>query len=50
MRYYLDQTVPEIAQILDIPEGTVKSTLSRALVRLRQLLEPNHVSLTHGGV
>jgi len=38
LRYYLDHTVPEIARIVGIPTGTVKSRLHRALARLAELL------------
>lgn len=34
-RYFLDLTEAEMAEVLDLPRGTVKSRLSRALVRLR---------------
>ncbi len=34
LRYYSDLTVPEIAAAVSVPEGTVKSRLSRALDRL----------------
>lgn len=38
--YYAgDHTVAEVASILGIPEGTVRSDLSRARVRLRERLE-----------
>jgi RNA polymerase sigma-70 factor (ECF subfamily) len=39
-RYLLQLSVEETAAALGIPEGTVKSRLSRALSRLRELLEP----------
>ena len=39
-RYLLELSVEETATALGIPEGTVKSRLARALVRLRELLEP----------
>ncbi len=39
LRYFLDLSVAETATVLDLPEGTVKSRLSRALGRLRQRLE-----------
>lgn len=34
-RYYLDWSVPQIANGLDIPVGTVKSRLHRAIARLQ---------------
>lgn len=37
-RYFEGLTVPEIAQVLAIPEGSVKSRLSRAMQRIRSLL------------
>lgn len=37
-RYFEDLTVPEIAQVLEIPEGSVKSRLTRAKQRIRSLL------------
>ncbi len=38
LRHLLDYTPPEIAEILDIPVGTVNSRLGRALAELRELL------------
>ena len=35
LRYYCDQSEQETAQTLGVPVGTVKSTCSRALARLR---------------
>ena len=37
-RYYLDWSTSEVAEALEIPEGTVKSCLSRALQRLAREL------------
>lgn len=37
--YYNELTVKEIAQIINIPEGTVKSRLSRAREKLYQILK-----------
>lgn len=41
-RYLLQLSVDETAAALGLAEGTVKSRLSRALARLRQLMEPVH--------
>lgn len=41
LRYSEDFSIPEIAQVLVIPEGTVKSRLHRIVNELRQILERN---------
>lgn len=38
LRFYLDLPVPAVARALGVPEGTVKSTTSRALARLNDIL------------
>jgi RNA polymerase sigma factor (sigma-70 family) len=38
LRFYEDLSVPQIAEVLDLRQGTVKSTLHRALARLRKEL------------
>jgi RNA polymerase sigma-70 factor (ECF subfamily) len=38
LRHLLDYTPPEIAEILEVPEGTVNSRLARALAELRERL------------
>lgn len=39
LRYGEDLTQPAIAQLLDMPEGTVKVHLHRARAKLRRALE-----------
>jgi RNA polymerase sigma-70 factor, ECF subfamily len=43
LHYWLDYTTPEIAEILDVPLGTVNSRLARALHDLRLHLEAPNV-------
>jgi RNA polymerase sigma-70 factor (ECF subfamily) len=43
LRYFSDLTVPEIAAVMGKPEGTIKSRLSRALVRLNEILRKDEV-------
>jgi RNA polymerase sigma factor (sigma-70 family) len=39
LRFYQDLTVPQIAEELGVPEGTVKSQLSRGLATMRTRLD-----------
>lgn len=43
LHYWLDYTTPEIAEVLDVPLGTVNSRLARALGDLRRQLEARNV-------
>jgi RNA polymerase sigma-70 factor (ECF subfamily) len=40
LRHYEDMKLAKIAEILEIPEGTVNSRMAEALTRLSRLLEP----------
>lgn len=45
LRYFLDLSVTETAQILKVKEGTVKSRLHRALQQLEFIINLNHPDL-----
>jgi RNA polymerase sigma-70 factor (ECF subfamily) len=49
-RYFFDLSEAEMATALDCPKGTVKSRLSRALVRLRATLARGSTPMTVGGL
>jgi len=45
LRYFLDLSENEMAETLDIPAGTVKSRLHRALIKLRGIIERDYPEL-----
>ena len=47
LRHYENLKLREIAEVLEVPEGTVSSRMAEALTRLTQLLEP---ALTPGNL
>jgi len=48
LRYFLDLTVSETAEVLQVAEGTVKSRLSRALEKLRNIIQQDFPVLVEG--
>jgi RNA polymerase sigma-70 factor (ECF subfamily) len=40
LRHYEDMKLSKIAEVLEIPEGTVNSRMAEALIRLSRMLEP----------
>lgn len=48
LRYFLDLSVSETAEVLNIAEGTVKSRLSRALDQLRKVIKQDFPVLSEG--
>jgi RNA polymerase sigma-70 factor (ECF subfamily) len=48
LRYFLDLSVIETAQVLDVAEGTVKSRLNRAVEKLRTVIQQDFPVLSEG--
>ena len=44
LRYWADMTLEDVAALLDLPAGTVKSQLHRALSRMRAAAAPEEVT------
>ena len=48
LRYFLDLSVAETAEVLQVAEGTVKSRMSRALEKLRNVIQQDFPVLVEG--
>ncbi len=48
LRYFLNLPVDEAAQVLQVAEGTVKSRLSRAVEKLRKIIQQDFPVLSEG--
>jgi RNA polymerase sigma-70 factor, ECF subfamily len=48
LRYFLDLSVAETAEVLQVADGTVKSRLSRALEKLRKIIQHDFPMLLEG--
>jgi RNA polymerase sigma-70 factor (ECF subfamily) len=45
LRFFLDMSVEETAQVMNVAPGTVKSRLHRALGRLREVIDRDYPDL-----
>ena len=43
MKYFNDMKIKEIAEIMSIPQNTVKTYLTRARVELKNILKENYL-------
>ncbi|GKU77725.1 sigma-70 family RNA polymerase sigma factor [Paenibacillus sp. L3-i20] len=50
LKYYRDMTITEIAQLLDKPDGTIKTWLHKALKQMRQSMNNGEGVLRHGTI
>jgi RNA polymerase sigma factor (sigma-70 family) len=48
LRYFLELSVDETAQVLQVAEGTVKSRLNRAIEKLRNIIQQDFPALSEG--
>ena len=48
LRYFLDLSVQETAEVLEVAEGTVKSRLNRAIEKLRKIIQQDFPILFEG--
>lgn len=48
LRYFLELSVAETAEVLHVAEGTIKSRLSRALDKLRKIIQRDFSALIEG--
>lgn len=48
LRFINELTIPEIASVMNIPEGTVKSRLHKGMKLLNGMIEPQLKEMNHG--
>ena len=49
MKYYLNLDTREMSEVLDLPIGTIKSRLHRALKKLEKSLKPTYADIEKEG-
>ena len=45
LRYFMDMSESEMAETLDVPSGTIKSRLHRALIKLHRIIDRDYPEL-----